>query len=291
MKAGQTAGRTGAGRPASTGTSAAQEEAGAPKPDFDGVYQSIKALITEGTLRSGAAVSQLQLTRMLGVSRTPIREALRRLQAEGLLEAERNRRMRVTAIKPDELDSAYATRIFLESMGVALTVPHMTADDLAELQTASRAIDWDRALDDLQAQDRHLSHFKLLAMKHAGEGVRAAVAQQFDRCERVRKIYQMVSPGSVAVSRDEHLALLDAYLRGATDDAVFVASRHLGRTALAVLGYMAPDYEPRAVRYALAQTGRAVSAQGTGPVLNVIGNGPVRRGAVRNATRNKASGE
>ncbi|MDB5851748.1 MAG: Transcriptional regulator, partial [Rhodoferax sp.] len=118
------------------------------RPDADAVYQSIKTLITDGVLKSGDAVSQLQLTRMLGVSRTPIREAFRRLQAEGLLDAERNHRMRVTVITPGELDAIYSTRIFLESMGVALSVPHMSQEDLVELQEASRAMDWNDAYSD-----------------------------------------------------------------------------------------------------------------------------------------------
>lgn len=245
--------------------------------DSEAVYNSIKAMITSGELSSGDAVSQLDLTKRFGVSRTPIREALRRLQAEGLLDAQRNRRMRVTAITPDELDSIYATRIFMESMGIALSVPYMTAADLEELQVASSAINWsyDRNAEDIH--DRHLSRFKWLAMKYAGDGVRTEVANLFNRCERVRKIYQVVSPGSLTVAQDEHRALMRAITSGATDDAVFIASRHLGRTALAVLGYMAPDYEPRAVRFALMQTGRPLPQHTPMSVLNVIGDGPVNR--------------
>ncbi|MDF2114188.1 GntR family transcriptional regulator [Roseiarcaceae bacterium H3SJ34-1] len=261
------------------------------RPDAETVYRSIKALITEGTLKSGDAVSQLELTRMFGVSRTPIREALRRLQAEGLLDAERNHRMRVTVVTPGELDAIYSLRIFLESMGVALSLPLMSPADLAELQDASRAMDWNDAVRDPQQHDRDLSRFKQLAMKYSGEGVLAAVADQFDRCERVRKIYQAVSPGNVTVGRDEHNALLDAYLRRSTEDAVFIASRHLGRTALAVIGYMAPDYEPRAVRFALTQTGRGLPLPMNGPLLNIVGAGPVRRARDTNGSRDKASGE
>jgi len=113
-----------------------------------------------------------------------------------------------------------------------------------------------------------------MARKYAGPGVLAEVSLLFNRCERVRKIYQVVSPGSLVVSYEEHKALLAGFLDGDVDRAVFVASRHLGRTALAVIGYMAPDYEPRALRYALSQTANPVSVeQGTAHV-NVIGSGP-----------------
>jgi DNA-binding GntR family transcriptional regulator len=255
----------------------------------DAVYVDIKRLITDGTLPSGSAISQLELTRRLGVSRTPIREALRRLQAEGLLDGERNRRMRVTAMTPDELDAIYAIRIFLESMAVALSVPRMTDTDLTDLQAASRAIDWTSAVSDPQSHDRQLANFKLRAMKYAGEGVRRAVSEQFDRCERVRKIYQGVSAANVAFARDEHKALLEAYLRRAQDEAVFVASRHLGRTALAVIGYVAPDFEPHGIRYALAKA--ASASLGASSVLSVVGEGPVRRRKSSAATSKGATDE
>ena len=243
----------------------------------DDVYRAVKSSIISGEFASGAALSSVAITQRLGVSRTPVREALRRLQAEGLLDATRNRRMRVTGITPAELDATYATRIFLESMSVALTVPRMSDADLLDLQSASRAINWSKTITHVAAYDAQLATFKLMAMKYAGEGVRAAVAHHFERCERVRLMYQMVSPGSVAISRDEHLALLRAYLARDVAQAVFVASRHLGRTALAVLGYLSPDFEPHALRFALAQTGQFNTVPKTTPVLNLIGDGPVAR--------------
>jgi len=237
-------------------------------------YSAIKALITSGEVPSGSPLSQLDLTRRLGISRTPVREALRRLQAEGLVVAEHNKRMRVTAVTPDDLDTIYATRVLIESMGVALSVPRMTSPDLDELQALSSAINWDYGDGDSDERDRQLLEFKLLAMKYAGSGVQSEVSLLFGRCERVRKIYQMVSPGSLVVGQEEHKALLNAFLEGDTDRAVFVASRHLGRTALAVIGYMAPDYEPRALRYALCQTAIPVSAEKSAAHVNVIGSGP-----------------
>jgi DNA-binding GntR family transcriptional regulator len=239
------------------------------------VYEFVKSAIIGGEFPAGTALSSIAITHRLGVSRTPVREALRRLQAEGLLDAERNRRMRVTGITPEDLDVTYATRIFLESMSVALTVPRMTASDLRELKEASQAIVWSQGAENATAFDRQLSTFKLMAMKYAGPGVIAAVSFQFERCERVRLMYQTVSPGSIAISRDEHNALLRAYQARDVEEAVFVASRHLGRTALAVLGYLSPDFQPHALRYALAQTGRAPVEGAGAPVLNLIGDGPI----------------
>lgn len=249
----------------------------APGGSADEVYEAIKALIVGGSVRSGSAISQVALAQRLGVSRTPVREALRRLQAEGWIEARHQQRMRIAAVTPDALDALYATRIFLEGTAVALTVPRMTPEDLREMKQASQAIEWheDGSFD--AKLDSQLAHFKSLVIQHAGEGLRAAIADLWEKCERVRQMYAVVSPGAMLVSRDEHQALLRAYLTGAVDDAVFVATRHLGRTALAVISYMDPDYEPRAIRFALSQTARPLAQQAPGPLLNVVGAGPVIR--------------
>lgn len=248
-------------------------------------YSAIKALITSGEFPAGAPLSQLDLTRRFGISRTPVREALRRLQAEGLVDAERNKRMRVSGITPDELDTVYAARVLLESMGVALSVPRMTMPDFDELRAFSAAINWEYDRSDSDERDRQLLDFKLQAMKYAGTGVQREVSSLFNRCERVRKMYQVVSPGSLVVAHEEHTALLNAFIDGDVDRAVFVASRHLARTALAVIGYMAPDYEPRALRYALGLTSNPIGADASMPYVNVIGSGPWRRPATIESPR------
>jgi DNA-binding GntR family transcriptional regulator len=253
---------------------AGQHESGG---SADEVYEAIKALIVNGSVRSGSAISQVALAQRLGVSRTPVREALRRLQAEGWIEARHQQRMRIAAVTPDALDALYATRIFLEGTAVALTVPRMSGDDLREIKSASQTIEWheDGSFD--AKLDSQLAHFKGLVIQHAGNGLRAAIADLWEKCERVRRMYAVVSPGAMLVSRDEHQALLRAYLTGAVDDAVFVATRHLGRTALAVISYMDPDHEPRAIRFALSQTARPLAQQGPAPLLNIVGDGPVIR--------------
>ena len=58
------------------------------------VHARLRQLILDGTLPPGSLLSQLQLSRALGVSRTPLREALRMLQEEGLVDAEPNQRAR-----------------------------------------------------------------------------------------------------------------------------------------------------------------------------------------------------
>jgi DNA-binding GntR family transcriptional regulator len=90
--------------------------------------------ILRGTLPAGARLGEVELADRLGVSRTPVREALSRLAAEGLVELVPNRGARVASWTVDELEGVFALRSLLEPQLTALAVPHATAADLDALE-------------------------------------------------------------------------------------------------------------------------------------------------------------
>src|SRR6266571_3087762 len=102
---------------------------GVRKVEIPEIRQSIPALhaylrecILDGTLTPGTKLSQVALADQLGVSRTPLREVLRMLQEEGLVEIEPNQRTRVAGLDPQELDEVYASRIMLETLAMSMTL-------------------------------------------------------------------------------------------------------------------------------------------------------------------------
>ena len=80
------------------------------------VHAYLRECILDGTLKPGTKLSQVSLAAQLGISRTPLREVLRMLQEEGLVEIEPNQRTRVSGLDPAELDDVYASRILLETL-------------------------------------------------------------------------------------------------------------------------------------------------------------------------------
>ena len=93
-------------------------------------YRHIKALIAEGTLEAGSSVSELQLAKELGSSRTPIREAMKQLDAEGLLEQGPHGGMTVAQLKREDIIELYELREALEvySVGRVASLPLRPAD-------------------------------------------------------------------------------------------------------------------------------------------------------------------
>lgn len=73
------------------------------------VYTRLREMLLNGEIPAGAILSQVKLARQLGVSTTPLREAMRLLQAEGLLIAEHNRRSQVAPLDPGDIDPSTPT--------------------------------------------------------------------------------------------------------------------------------------------------------------------------------------
>lgn len=100
---------------------------------WERVYQHLHAEIWDGRLSPGTVLSEVALSKELGVSRGPIREAMGRLAAEGLVTVRPRRGAIVRAPTLEELVEAYQVREVLESLAVRLAVPRLTDRDLREL--------------------------------------------------------------------------------------------------------------------------------------------------------------
>jgi DNA-binding GntR family transcriptional regulator len=217
-------------------------------------YVSLRGLILDGVLEPGEPLSQVRLSQLLGVSRTPLREAVRLLQMEGLLTSEFNRRVRVAPIGPERYEDLYAMRIALEPLAVLLTVEQLTPAEIDALQASLAEVDEAASRQDFPAVRRPHRAFHMGLVQHAGADLRARVADLWDHAERFRVLYnrRVASTDSAhAVSRSEHHAILDAAREGHAVRAATLVADHLGRVVLTTLAGAHPLHDPRAVRAAL----------------------------------------
>ncbi len=104
----------------------------------DDIALVIEEAIVSGELEPGTVLRQEQLSERFGVSRTPIREALRRLAALGLVSFVPNRGVRVRTISREELHEAFLVRAELESLATEIAATKMTDESLAELDAAEK---------------------------------------------------------------------------------------------------------------------------------------------------------
>jgi DNA-binding GntR family transcriptional regulator len=103
------------------------------------VYTAIRERISDGSLPRGARVHQEDLAEALGVSRTPVREALRRLAAEGLVEMRTNRGARVADVDQGGMRGAYEARLVVEPGAARLAAQRILALPRARMRAAVEA--------------------------------------------------------------------------------------------------------------------------------------------------------
>src|SRR5690349_8158328 len=104
----------------------------------DDIALVIEEAIVSGELAPGTVLRQEQLSEQFNVSRTPVREALRRLAALGLVSFVPNRGVRVRTLSREDLHEAFLVRAELESLATAQAVDRFTAEDLEELEQCER---------------------------------------------------------------------------------------------------------------------------------------------------------
>jgi DNA-binding GntR family transcriptional regulator len=115
----------------------------------EAVYGEIRRRILTGTLEPAAPINQDALAPELGVSVTPVREAVRRLEAEGLVQFQAHKTVIVTPLSRDELRELYDLRLQLDPYAASLAATRATEDDLDEIEGLARAPASDDPLEQL----------------------------------------------------------------------------------------------------------------------------------------------
>ena len=105
----------------------------------DDIALALEESIVSGEIPPGSVLRQEHLSEQFQVSRTPVREALRRLAALGLVSFEPNRGVRVRMLSRDEIREAFMVRAELEGLATEIATAKMTDEGLADLERAERA--------------------------------------------------------------------------------------------------------------------------------------------------------
>lgn len=214
-------------------------------------HARLRRAILRGELSGGSVLKQGELAKEFGVGRTPLREAMRLLEREGLVEAEPQHRARVAGFSMDDLEQLYAMRIELEALAIRITVPRLSFEELRKLKDElARMEDFAKAEDYEGWEGPHRAfHFGLVA--HAGERLFKTIAQLSDHAERYRRYYTVETPYAWSRGIAEHDAVLEAAVARDPVAAAHQLARHYASVSLGLLTALAPEREPAVLRMAL----------------------------------------
>jgi 2-methylcitrate dehydratase PrpD/DNA-binding GntR family transcriptional regulator len=190
-------------------------------------YERLKAAILSGELQPGQPLVEMALAEWIGVSRTPIREALRRLQQDGLI-VRNDRGMTVRERSPEEILDIYDTRLVLEAMAGRVAADRRTAYDLRAMRL------WLERGDQVSPDDRAGMVEANLAFHTAiwRASHNESLTDLLDRLNLHLSRYPgttLAAPGRWSEARGEHQALVNAIEARDAEGAHEIALKHFER--------------------------------------------------------------
>jgi len=197
-----------------------------PPTAQEAVLAELRRLITAGLLRPGQQIVQDALAVQFGVSRVPLREALKILEGEGQVTYVAHRGYFVTELSLSDLIEVYRIREILEAEAVSIAVPQMTAEDIDRLEGAERDVRAAADIADVVAMtsaNRRL-HFAILDACALPRLV-WLIRLLWDATEVYRSVYYNDGHNREMVD-SEHRALVAAVKAGDATAALVVLTEH-----------------------------------------------------------------
>jgi len=194
---------------------------------WERVHEHLREEILANRLPPGSVLGEVALAESLGVSRGPIREALGRLAAEGLVTVRPRRGAVVSALTAREFLEAYRVREALEALGIGLAVPRLTREEFGRLQELvdEQARHVERGNVDAFFQANAAFH-ELIVDGSGNETLKEMYRQLVSHMGRYR-MRSLALRGSLRRSVIEHRAILRAVKAGDADKAVHLLSEHI----------------------------------------------------------------
>ena len=221
------------------------------KPDVGQIHKELREQILVGRIPAGTLLSQVELAESFGVSRTPLREALRMLQEEGLIQAENNRRARVATFHLDDLEASSGQRILLSALATYITVPHLDEGDYAAMADSCAAMAAATDADDIAGWRAADAAFHAVHYSRAPQHLHHEVIRLAERNDLYRSVWLRDAPHRDSQTAVEHERILQACRQHNVLDAVHGIARHQARIAITVLTHAVPEREPAIIRAAL----------------------------------------
>ncbi|MFT4053312.1 MAG: GntR family transcriptional regulator [Novosphingobium sp.] len=198
--------------------------------------------ILSGALPPGARIKQDELAEELATSRIPVRDALRILEARGLVTMRANAGARVTSLTRRDLEVSYEIRERIEPLLLADSVPHLTEPDLADLRAVMERNEQTADIDEAIALGREF-HW-ITYRRHSTPLLAQIVERVWDTTQSYRRAYMkmaMASPTPGAKSAGgrthdlEHQLLYDAIAKREIETAQAALVMHIRRTRISLL--------------------------------------------------------
>jgi DNA-binding GntR family transcriptional regulator len=206
--------------------------------------EMIRQAIVDGRLAPGQRLTEERLARELGISRTPVREALKVLQSEGLVDAAPNRSATVRSYEPSDLDDMYQLRALLEGHAARRAAGRLSDAQLRELRASCERFEAMSAEDDLRELVRENFVFHNAILEAAGSVRLAEMVRQVVELPLVYKSYIWYSPEQTRISQHYHRQITHALELRDAERAELVMKEHVLEARDVLIAHIGAERPP-----------------------------------------------
>ncbi len=190
-------------------------------------YAFLRERILNGTLAPGERVTLAQLSQLMGTSQMPIREAMLRLQQEGLVDIAPHASMRIARLEPEDVAELFAVRAALEGLAARQACSRLGTEGVAALAALNaRFAECQRAGDYTGMADANWQFHRLILRTARNAQLARLLEDIWDKCFRFRAGYRLI-PGRSGSTVDEHAAIIAAFRAGNEEVAAAAAFAHV----------------------------------------------------------------
>lgn len=205
--------------------------------------EALRAAILRGEIGRDKPLTTTRIARQLGMSQTPVREAIRTLQAEGLLRHEPHHSASVAQYSAKDIHDIFQLRADLESQATRIAVPRLSDDDLARLDAMQAEMREAARHDDVPRLNRLNADWHLLIYSAADNRVLLEVVQHL--WKKFMFEVNWITPGHAARSLKQHDAFLAAVHARDAEEAARLLYTHIQRGEVAALRFLESREEAR----------------------------------------------
>jgi GntR family transcriptional regulator, rspAB operon transcriptional repressor len=193
----------------------------------DRAYRHIKDLVLSGELKGGEPISERALASRFGLSRTPLREALSRLEQYGLIESRPRSSARVVSLAPEEATDVAVVRVALEAVGARALVERGTLEDLDALSHIAEKCEDALKRGDVAESFEHDSEFHIEIARRCGNRHLFDQYKRLDAKVQLLRLVLHLPHQSLLGFVEQHWSLLEAIKLRDAETAVRVMERHV----------------------------------------------------------------
>ena len=207
------------------------------------VFSQIQNDILNGKYQPGDSLIETRLSEDLGVSRTPIREALRQLELEGLVQSIPNKGAVVTGVSTKDIKDIYAIRMMIEGLAARWAAENITVDEVSELRECLDLEEFYTIKNDTEQVLKLDSKFHEIIFKASKSKPLVFMLGTFHLYIRRARNISISSPGRAEKALIEHKAIFKAISEGNAEMAESLTTEHVKNASINLINQISETQE------------------------------------------------